>query len=642
MSESLFTARSSSSALPTTEVDPLTGELLEEELPDSFWSQLVQPGSNQTDNEYTTEEQQAMEEGYSQTVEVLEEKEIVSGVIVQITDKYAVLNIGKRSDGLVHLSEFRDMKEKPKVGDCVDVFIEKQEDEEGNLVISRRKAKLIRTWERIQASQDKDEILEGKVKRRTKGGLIVDLLGIEAFLPGSQVDVKPIRDFDAYVGKTIEVKVVKINYTNDNIVVSHKVLIEKDIEQQKSVILNNLEKGQVLEGVVKNITSFGAFIDLGGIDGLLHITDISWGRVNNPRDVLEIDQKINVVVLEFDDEKKRISLGLKQLQPHPWKLLEHYEIGQKIKGKIVSITDYGAFLEVAPSVEGLLHVSEMSWSQHLRSPNEFVKLGEEIEAVILSLDRDEYKMSLGLKQLKEDPWSSQQTLLSTYAVGTKHTGMVRNLTNYGLFMEIEEGVEGLVHVSDLSWIKKIRHPSDFIKVGEKLEVIVMEISVEDRRLSLSHRHIGKNPWEEFEEVFHRGSTHTCTVIKKMEKVAILELPYGLEGICYVKNLQKEDNTIAEKDETLSFVVTDFSASNKRIVLSHMHTFKKPKRGKSHQTELPPPDTFLGLNTGKKSTLGDLDSFSSLKHDFSKTADSTSEESPKKADQKDVTSSEKDT
>ena len=478
------------------EVDTL--EPTEEHLPEDFWSQSEEKNTRET---YSKEELEEMDKSYTSTISSLQEKEVVTGTLTRMSDKYAIINIGHRSDGMVHLSEFRDMKEKPKIGDPVEVFVERQEDRDGNLVISRRKAKLIRAWERIQASYDKDMILEGKVKRRTKGGLIVDLLGIEAFLPGSQIDVKPIRDFDAYVHKTIEVKVVKINYTNDNIVVSHKALIEKDIEEQKSSILNKLEKGQVLEGVVKNITHFGAFIDLGGLDGLLHITDISWGRVSNPRDQLEVEQKVNVVVLEFDDEKQRISLGMKQLQPHPWKVLEKTEPGDKIKGKIISITDYGAFLEVAPNVEGLIHVSEMSWSQHLRSPHEFVKVGEEIEAVILSLDREEYKMSLGLKQLGEDPWT-RSDFLTKYAIGTKHSGVVRNLTSYGLFMELEEGVEGLVHVSDLSWIKKIRHPADFTKVGTTLEVIVMDIDTKEHKISLSHRHIEPNPWEEFESIFH--------------------------------------------------------------------------------------------------------------------------------------------
>ena len=608
--------QSSSPQDAETEKDTL--ELPEEQLlDDNFWNQKAQKN---TYHSYSKEEIHTMEKNYVSTLEQLNEKEVVMGTLARVSDKYAIINIGSRSDGLVHLSEFRDTKEKPQIGDSIEVFIEKQEDADGNLIISRRKAKLIRVWDRIQASHEKDEILEGKVKRRTKGGLIVDLLGIEAFLPGSQIDVKPIRDFDAYVNRILEVKVVKINYTNDNIVVSHKVLIEKDIEQQKSAILSKLEKGQVLEGMVKNITNFGAFIDLGGFDGLLHITDISWGRVSSPRDILDIDQKVNVVVLEFDDDKKRISLGMKQLQTHPWKALEDCEIGQKIKGKIISITDYGAFLEVAPHVEGLIHVSEMSWSQHLRSPNEFVKVGQEIEAVVLSLDREEYKMALGLKQLQTDPWNKSD-FLTKYAVGTQHTGIARNLTNYGLFMELEEGVEGLVHISDLSWIKKIRHPSDFTKVGETLEVVVLEVDVKERRLSLSHRHLEPNPWDEFESIFARGSVHNCTVIKQIEKVAILELPYGFEGICYNKNLQKDDQSMAQKDETLPFMITDFSASNKRIVLSHTHTFQKPKHsgGSTTPSEFKAPTLVESsrMQQSKKSTLGELEGFSSLKEDLKK-------------------------
>ena len=454
---------------PTTEADPSlapqanTSSTEVEEDEANMW---VSSYSRKFSHNYTKEEQKSMTESYISTVQEIQEKEVVSGVISHVTEKYVGVSIGYKSDGLVHRSEFRDTKEEPKVGDTVEVFIEKYEDTEGNLLISRRKAQMIRAWERIQSSHDKDSVLEGKVKRRTKGGLILDIFGIEAFLPGSQVDLKPVRDFDAYVGKTIEVKVVKINYANDNVVVSHKMLIEKDIEKQKAEILSNLEKGQVLEGVVKNITKFGAFIDLGGIDGLLHITDITWGRIGTPKDVLEIGQEINVVVLGFDDEKKRISLGLKQLEPHPWDITKDYEIGRKIKGKIVNITDYGAFLEVATGVEGLVHVSEMSWSQHLRSPEEFVKVGEEVEALILSIDNEDHKMALSLRQMSEDPWM-RKDLLSKYASGTKHEGLVRNLTNFGLFLELEEGIDGLVHVSDLSWTKKIRHPSDFIKAGEK-------------------------------------------------------------------------------------------------------------------------------------------------------------------------------
>ena len=584
---------------------------------------------------YSEAARNSMSETYSATVQEVQEKEVVTGKITRLTDKYVVIDLGCKSDGLVHRSEFRDAKDPPEVGHPVEVFVDRQEDKEGNLIVSRRKARMIRSWERIQSSHDKDSILEGKVKRRTKGGLIVDIFGIEAFLPGSQVDIKPIRDFDAYVDKTIEVKVVKINYANDNVVVSHKMLIEKDIEQQKAEILNNLEKGQVLEGIVKNITRFGAFIDLGGIDGLLHITDIAWGRVGNPRDILEVEQKVNVVVLGFDDEKKRISLGMKQLKAHPWDITKEYKEGQKIKGKVVNTTDYGAFVEVATGVEGLIHVSELSWSQHLRSPRDFVKTGEEIEAVILSIDNEEHKMALSIRQLQEDPWQ-RKDLLSKYAVDTRHTGVVRNFTNYGIFLELEEGIDGLVHVSDLSWFKRIKHPSNFVKAGEKLEVVVLELDPENRRVSLSHKHLEKNPWEEFETIFGRGQTHNCTIIKRTEKVAVLELPYGLEGICYTKNLVKEDQSTAKEDETLPFVVTDFSKEDRRIVLSHTQTFKKPKRStRSRKSSEAVQRTLSEVNKEtEKSTLGELESLSSLKAQLEE--QSPSEENEAEAEKKATT------
>jgi small subunit ribosomal protein S1 len=463
-----------------------------------------------------------------------------------------------------------------KAGDQVQVFVENREDANGQLVLSRRKAKILVAWDSIQKALDTDTIVEGLVKRRTKGGLIVDIFGVEAFLPGSQIDVKPLKDkeFDIYVGKKMEVKVIKINYANDNVVVSHRALIEKDLEEQRSQVLNNLEKGQVLEGVIKNITSFGVFIDLGGVDGLLHITDISWGRVSNPEDVLSSNQKVNVVVLDFDEDKKRISLGMKQLYPHPWETLPaDVVVGSKVKGKIVNVADYGAFLEVIPGVEGLIHVSEMSWSQHLRNPQDFLKVGDEIEAVVLTIDRDEKKMSLGIKQLVQDPWTKAD-LTTKYAVGTKHKGVVRNLTTFGLFLELEEGIDGLVHVSDLSWTRKVKHPSEFVKVGDELEVVVLELDVENKRLALGHKQLEQNPWDTFETIFLPSSVHKCTVTQKLEKGALLELPYGVEGFCVQKHLIKQDGTEAELGESLNFVVVEFVKDDRKIILSHLRTYKK--------------------------------------------------------------------
>ncbi|MFN8885917.1 MAG: 30S ribosomal protein S1, partial [Cyclobacteriaceae bacterium] len=494
------------------------------------------------------------------------ESEVVEGTVVGINDRDVILNIGFKSDGLVPLAEFKDMANL-KIGDVVDLFIEERENAMGQLVLSRRKAKLVKGWDYVQRALEKDEIIEGFVKRRTKGGLIVDVFGIEAFLPGSQIDVKPIRDFDIYVNKSIEVKVVKINNTNDNVVVSHKVLIEKDLEQQKAVILTNLEKGQVLEGVIKNMTNFGVFIDLGGVDGLLHITDISWGRISHPEELLKLDQTVKVVVLDFDGDKKRISLGMKQLTPHPWESLAgDIAIGSKVKGRIVNVADYGAFLELQPGVEGLIHVSEMSWSQHLRNPQDFIKVGDELEAVVLTIDREERKMSLGIKQLSEDPWTRQE-ILGKYAVGTRHKGIVRNLTNFGLFIELEEGIDGLVHVSDLSWTKKIKHPSEFTKVGDSIDVQVLELDSANRRLALSHKHLEENPWDTFETIFTIGSVHKCTIISKNDKGASLELPYGIEGFCSAKNLAKEDGGKVEAGEAHDFKVLEFSKEDRRIVLS---------------------------------------------------------------------------
>lgn len=569
-------------------------------------------GGKSFGEEYSAEERQKLEAMIEGTLNTVNEKEVVQGVVVGITDRDVIVNIGFKSDGLVPLNEFRDMPDL-KIGSKIEVYLEEQENTQGQLILSRRKAKIVQAWENIQASFEHDKIIDGFVKRRTKGGLIVDIFGVEAFLPGSQIDVKPIRDFDIFVNKKMEVKVVKINYANDNVVVSHKVLIEKDLEKQKAEILENLEKGQVLEGVIKNMTNFGVFIDLGGVDGLLHITDISWGRINHPEEVLNLDEKVNVVVLDFDDDKKRISLGMKQLTPHPWDALDNtIEIGSKVKGKIVNVADYGAFLEIMPGVEGLIHVSEMSWSQHLRNPSDFINIGDELEAVVLTLDREERKMSLGIKQLTEDPWTKQD-VLTKYAVGTKHKGIVRNLTNFGLFIELEEGIDGLVHVSDLSWTKKIKHPSEFVKVGEELEVQVLELDVENRRLALGHKQLEENPWDTFETVFTKGSVHKCTIISKNDKGAVLELPYGLEGIATIKNLEKEDGSTANAGETLEFKVTEFSKDDKRIVLSHTATFKEDRQKAAKKKTDSTRSAVSKINQDtQKDTLGDLEALSALK------------------------------
>ncbi|WP_158858663.1 30S ribosomal protein S1 [Lunatibacter salilacus] len=571
---------------------------------------------------YTKAERAEMEKLYDNTLNEITEKEVIKGTVVGINDKDVIINIGFKSDGLVPLSEFRDL-EGLKIGDEVDLFIEEQENSLGQLVLSRKKAKMVRAWQEIEDALEFDNVIEGLVKRRTKGGLIVDIYGVEAFLPGSQIDVKPIRDFDIYVGKKMEVKVVKINHANDNVVVSHKVLIEKDLEKQKAEILNNLEKGQVLEGVIKNMTNFGVFIDLGGVDGLLHITDISWGRINHPEEVLNLDDKVQVVVLDFDDDKKRISLGMKQLTSHPWDSLSaSLEVGSKVEGKIVNVADYGAFLELAPGVEGLIHVSEMSWSQHLRNPADFVKVNDEIVAVVLTMDKEDRKMSLGIKQLTEDPWTKQE-MAQKYAVGTKHKGIVRNLTNFGLFLELEEGIDGLVHVSDLSWTKKIKHPSEFVKVNDELDVIVLELDVDNRRLALGHKQLEENPWDTFETVFPIGSIHKCSIISKNDKGAILELPYGLEGFATTKNLEKEDGSQAEAGESLDFRVTEFSKDDKRIVLSHTSSFKedaakaKKTAAAAAASSAASKKKSSGSETSsapsaEKSTLGDLDALSALK------------------------------
>jgi small subunit ribosomal protein S1 len=599
-----------SEAIPVTE---LRKAVKVKAIPGEFdWDAYERKGFGEG---YSAADREKMEQLYSGTVTTVDSGEVVNGTVVGINERDVILNIGFKSDGLVPVAEFRDMPEL-KIGDTVEIFIEEREDLMGQLILSRRKAKLVKGWEGIQKALDQDLVIEGFVKRRTKGGLIVDVFGIEAFLPGSQIDVKPIRDFDIYVNKSMEVKVVKINYTNDNVVVSHKVLIEKDLEEQKVAILSNLEKGQVLEGTIKNMTNFGVFIDLGGVDGLLHITDISWGRINHPEEVLKLDQVVKVVVLEFDGEKKRISLGMKQLTPHPWEsLAADIQVGSKVKGKIVNVADYGAFLELQPGVEGLIHVSEMSWSQHLRNPQDFMKVGDEIEAVVLTIDRDERKMSLGIKQLTEDPWT-RQDVLTKYAIGTKHEGIVRNLTNFGLFIELEEGIDGLVHVSDLSWTKKIKHPSEFVKVGDKMQVVVLELDASNRRLALSHKHMEENPWDTFETVFTVGSVHRCTVINKNDKGGVLELPYGIEGFCSAKNLAREDNEKVEVGDSLDFKVLDFSKEDRRINLSHKATYSAEEEKAAAAKKKAPVakgKTIDKINQEvEKSTLGDIEALSALK------------------------------
>jgi len=578
---------------------------------------------------YKDSRQQELADLYEETLTEFSENELVTGTIVGITDREAIVNIGHKSDGLVSLSEFRDLPEL-KAGDQVTVYVEKQEDANGQILLSRRKAMALQAWKKIEQSHQGDEVIEGIIKRRTKGGLIADIFGIEAFLPGSQIDVKPIRDFDIYVDKKMELKVVKINYANDNVVVSHKILIEKDLEKQRLQILDNLERGQVLEGVVKNITNFGAFVDLGGVDGLLHITDISWGRISHPNEILELDQKLNVVVLDFDEDKKRISLGMKQLQEHPWDSLEaSLEVGTKVNGRIVNVADYGAFLEIKPGVEGLIHVSEMSWSQHLRNPQEFLSINDTVDAVILTIDREERKMSLGIKQLTEDPWTKEE-VKTKYASGQRHTGTVRNLTNYGLFLELEEGIDGLVHISDLSWTRKFKHPSEFIKVNEKLEVQVLELDTEQRRLALSHKHMEENPWDTFETIFTPNSVHKGTLVNKNDKGANIELPYGVQGFASTKHLTLEETgKTAEVGNNIDFKVVEFSKDEQRIILSHVATYrsgkeetaarakkaKAPKAEASEETTSKSKDMKKSKDLETTSSLGENSALSQLKDDM---------------------------
>ncbi|MFD2907008.1 30S ribosomal protein S1 [Sphingobacterium anhuiense] len=566
---------------------------------------------------YSEAERAKLEEQYAGTFNQINQGEIIEGTVVSINNKDVVLNVGFKSDGLVSLSEFRDLPELA-VGDVVDVFVESQEDANGQLVLSRKRAKTQKSWEAINEALENDAIINGFVKSRTKGGLIVDIKGVEAFLPGSQIDIKPIRDYDIYVGKTMEFKVVKINHEFKNVVVSHKVLIENDLENQKSEIVSKLEKGQVLEGTVKNITDFGVFIDLGGVDGLLHITDISWGRIEHPKEVLSLDQTINVVVLDFDDEKKRIALGLKQLSEHPWESLDKdLAVGSKVKGKIVTVADYGAFLEIIPGVEGLIHVSEMSWSQNLRSPQEFLKVSDEIEAEILTLDREERKMSLGIKQLTPDPWKN---IVERYPVGSKQTAVVKNMTNFGVFVELEEGIDGLIHISDLSWSKKINHPNEFTKVGEKLDVVVLELDEENRKLSLGHKQLEENPWDTFETIFTIDSVHEGTVLKVGDKGDIVALQYGVEGFCPSKHSVKEDNSALKVDEVASFKIIEFNKENKRLVISHSRIWEDERaEARVEEFNARKKEAKVANNAVKKvkdsvekSTLGDLDVLAQLK------------------------------
>ena len=541
------------------------------------------------------------------------EHDVVDGTVIAMNKREVVVNIGYKSDGIIPMSEFR-YNPDLKVGDKVEVYIENQEDKKGQLILSHRKARASRSWDRVNQALESEEIIKGYIKCRTKGGMIVDVFGIEAFLPGSQIDVKPIRDYDIFVGKTMEFKIVKINQEYRNVVVSHKALIEAELEKQRMEIISKLEKGQVLEGVVKNITNYGVFIDLGGVDGLIHITDLSWGRVSDPHEVVELDQKINVVIIDFDEEKKRIALGLKQLTPHPWEALDpNLKVGDKIKGKVVVMADYGAFVEVAPGVEGLIHVSEMSWSQHLHSANDFMKVGDEVEAVILTLDREERKMSLGLKQLKDDPW---ETIETKYPVGSKHTAKVRNFTNFGVFVELEEGVDGLIHISDLSWTKKVKHPSEFTKVGQELEVCVLEIDKANRRLSLGHKQLEENPWDVFETVFTVDSIHEGTITEMMDKGAVVQLEYGVEGFATPKHLQKEDGTQAKQGEKLQFKVIEFNKESRRIILSHSRIFedaaRAEKKAAAPKKAAKKEEAPVIQNQAAATTLGDIDALAELK------------------------------
>ncbi|MFM7021366.1 MAG: 30S ribosomal protein S1 [Flavobacteriales bacterium] len=568
---------------------------------------------------YTKADRTKMETEYSDTVNSVAENTVVSGEVVLKTKREVVVNIGYKSEGIISISEFRYNPEL-KAGDTVEVYVESKENKVGQLSLSHHKARALTAWNRVNSALENDEIIKGYVKCRTKGGLIVDVFGIEAFLPGSQIDVKPIRDYDVYVAKTMEFKVVKINHEFKNVVVSHKALIEAELEQQKKEIISKLEKGQVLEGTVKNITSYGVFIDLGGVDGLIHITDLSWGRINHPEEIVKLDQKLNVVILDFDNDKKRIALGLKQLQSHPWDALNtELKVGDKVKGKVVVLADYGAFVEIAPGVEGLIHVSEMSWSQHLRSAQDFLKVGDSVEAEVLTLNRDERKMSLGIKQLNEDPWQKVET---KYPAGSKHSATIRNFTNFGIFVEMEEGIDGLIHISDLSWSKKIKHPSEFAKLGDKIDVVVLEIDKENRKLSLGHKQLEENPWDVFETLFTVDSVHQGTIIDLQDKGAIVSMTYGVEAFAPKAQLVKEDGSIAKAEEALDFKVIEFSKEAKKIVVSHTRVYKEESaEEKAKKAEAPKAAKAKKAKDAsapqEKSTLGDLDVLSNLKNAMDK-------------------------
>ncbi|MDL2312222.1 30S ribosomal protein S1 [Bacteroidales bacterium OttesenSCG-928-B11] len=582
-------------------------------LEDFNWDSIEKKG-----NKYSNTEQERLEELYTKSFKSIDEQAVIMGTVVSFNTREIVVNIGFKSDGVIAASELR-YNPNLKVGDQIEVYVESQEDATGQLLLSHKKARLLKSWQRVNEAYDTQEIITGYVKCRTKGGLIVDVFGIEAFLPGSQIDVKPIRDYDIYVDKTMEFKVVKINHEYKNVVVSHKALIEDELEAQKAEIIAKLEKGQILEGTVKNITSYGVFIDLGGVDGLIHITDLSWGRIIHPEEIVQLDQKINVVILDFDENKKRIALGLKQLTPHPWDALDaNLNVGDKVKGKVVVIADYGAFIELLPGVEGLIHVSEMSWSQHLRTAHDFLKVGDEIEAVILTLDREERKMSLGIKQLIPDPW---ENIMEKYPVGSKHTSTVRNFTNFGIFVELEEGVDGLIHISDLSWSKKIKHPAEFTKIGEAIEVVVLEVDRDNRRLSLGHKQLEENPWDVFESVFTVGSTHEGTIISQNDKGVVVALPYGIEGFAFNRAIMKEDKSVAKIEEVLPFRVVEFSKEAKKINLSHVKTWQESREDEDNrvQSEERKKDRdIMKINeSSEKTTLGDIEALKNLKEDMEK-------------------------
>jgi small subunit ribosomal protein S1 len=571
---------------------------------------------------YSADERKRLEDEYDRTLKAISDHELVEGTIVAMNNREVVVNIGFKSDGVIALSEFR-YNPDLNIGDKIEVYIENQEDMSGQLLLSHKKARILKSWERINDAFDKQEIIKGYVKSRTKGGLIVDVFGIEAFLPGSQIDVKPIRDYDIYVDKVMEFKVVKINQEYKNVVVSHKALIEDELEAQKAEIIKRLEKGQILEGTVKNITSYGVFVDLGGVDGLIHITDLSWGRINHPEEIVQLDQKIKVVILDFDDNKKRIALGLKQLTPHPWDSLDSVmKVGDKIQGRVVVIADYGAFVEIAAGVEGLIHVSEMSWSQHLRTAHDFLKVGQEVEAVILTLDREDRKMSMGIKQLIPDPWAN---IKEKYLLKSRHTAIVRNFTNFGIFVELEEGVDGLIHISDLSWSKKIKHPAEFTKIGENIDVVVLDVDVDNRRLSLGHKQLEENPWDVFETIFSVGSVHSGTIVSMSDKGGIVALPYGVEGFAPMRHLNKEDGQSAKEDESLDFKVIEFSKDNKKIILSHtkMHqdAVKDDRNREDNAEKNKAKATKKAVKKIKdnleKTTLGDIESLANLKSEMTK-------------------------